>query len=227
MLIDGGPSKIVLQKLAEVMPWYDRSLNIVLETHPDADHIGGLPGVIDRYEVKNFIEPGIESKNAIDDEIRRLRAEKSIPTIRARRGMRINFGDGSCFDVLFPDKDVSGMKDTNDASIVGQFRYGSTTIMMTGDSSQKIEKYLMGFGYSLSSNVLKAGHHGSKTSSGEEYVKMVDPEYAIISAGVKNRYGHPHKEVLDIFEKLGVKVRRTDREGTIVFVSDGVRVYPK
>ncbi|MDO8579691.1 MAG: ComEC/Rec2 family competence protein [bacterium] len=228
MLIDGGPSRIILQKLSEVMPFYDRSIDVVIETHPDADHIGGLPSVLERYRIGLFIEPGINSKNVIDDELHRLRAEKDIPSKLARRGMIINFGDGSHFDILYPDTNVSGFKNTNDASIVGQMKYGSTTIMLTGDSPKKIENYLIGMdGEFLKSDVLKAGHHGSHTSSGEKYVKAVAPQYVVISAGKKNRYGHPHADVLKIFEKLGIQIIRTDREGTIKFVSDGKSISTK
>ena len=228
MLIDGGPSKIVLQKLSEVMPFYDRSIDVVIETHPDADHIGGLPSVLERYRVGLFIEPGIDSKNAIDDELRKIRMEKDIPSKLARRGMTINFGDGAHFDILYPDTDVSGFKNTNDASIVGQMKYGSTTIMFTGDSPKKIENYLVSMdGERLKSDVLKAGHHGSHTSSGEKYVKTVAPKYAIISVGKKNRYGHPHADVLKIFEKLEIQIIRTDKEGTIKFVSDGKSISKK
>ncbi len=228
ILVDGGPSRIILQKLAEVMPFYDRSIDVVIETHPDADHIGGLPSVLERYRVGLFLEPGIDSKNAIDDELRRLRVEKNIPSELARRGMIINFGDGAHFDVLFPDTDVSGFKNTNDASIVGQMKYGSTTIMLTGDSTKKIENYLVSIdGSRLESDILKAGHHGSHTSSGENYVKTVAPQYVVISAGKNNRYGHPHADVLGIFERLGIKIARTDREGTIKFVSDGESITRK
>ncbi len=228
MLVDGGSSKIVLQKLAEVMPFYDRSIDVVVETHPDADHIGGLPAVLERYDVGLFLEPGIDSKNVIDDEIRRIRAEKKIPGMLARRGMVVNFGDGAHFDILFPDTDVSGFKETNDASIVGQMKYGSTTVMLTGDSTKRMENYLVLIDDGrLKSDVLKAGHHGSRTSSGENYIKTVAPQYVVISAGKNNRYGHPHADVLVIFQKFSIQIMRTDREGTIKFVSDGKSVGRK
>jgi competence protein ComEC len=225
MLIDGGPTGSVLRRLSEVMPWYDQTIDVVLESHPDADHIGGLPEVLTRYRVGAFVEPGIESKNAIDDEIGRLREERGIERIIARRGLVIDFEDGAHFSVLFPDTDVSDFKDTNDASIVGQLIYGSTTIMLTGDSPKAVESHLLETdGALLRSDMLKAGHHGSKSASGEEYVKAVSPTYAIISAGKDNRYGHPHKEVLDIFKKLGISVYSTVFSGTLSFKSDGASI---
>ena len=100
--------------------------------------------------------------------------------------------------------------------------------MLTGDSQKKIENYLVSMdGERLKSDVLKAGHHGSHTSSGEKYVKTVAPKYAIISVGKKNRYGHPHADVLKIFEKLEIQIIRTDKEGTIKFVSDGKSISKK
>ncbi len=228
MLIDGGPGTSVLRKLSEVMPWYDRKIDVVIGTHPDADHIGGLPDVLKRYEVGVFLEPGIESKNLIDDEVRRVRSERSVESIIARRGMRINFGDGAYFDVLYPDKDVSGLKDTNDASIVGEMTYGSTSAMFTGDSPKSVESYLVGIdGERLDADILKVGHHGSRTSTGEVYLKFVTPDYAVVSAGRNNRYGHPHKEVTEEFKMIGVPVLSTADLGTIEFLSDGEKFVRK
>lgn len=222
MLVDGGPSNIVLRRLSEVMPWYDKTIDVVVETHPDADHIGGLVSILRRFHVGVFLEPGIKSKNTIDDELAKLRKEKDVDDILARRGMSIDLGGGAYFKILFPDKDVSNFKETNDASIVGQVVYGSTTVMLTGDSPKKIEKYLTTLdGAKLKSDILKAGHHGSKNSSGLPYVKVVAPEIAIFSVGKDNRYGHPSREAQDVFKSLGIPTLRTDEMGTIGFQSDG------
>lgn len=222
MLVDGGPSKIVLERLALVMPWYDRSIDVVVETHPDADHIGGLPHVLERYRVGMFLEPGIESKNVIDDELDRLIKEKKINNVLARAGVSVDLGSGIFFRILYPDRGVSHLKNTNEASIVGQLLYGSTSVMLTGDAPKKVENSLISlYGAELRSDVLKAGHHGSRTSSGEKFVEAVAPRHVIISAGERNRYGHPHSEVLGIFEKIGAQMLRTGKEGTMKFVSDG------
>jgi competence protein ComEC len=204
------------------MPFYDRSIDVVIETHPDADHIGGLVDVLARYHVGVFLEPGIKSQNAIDEKLEQLRKQKGIKGIYVRRGLIIDFRDGVYFKTLFPDRNVGDFKETNDASIVGQVAYGSTSIMLTGDSTQKIEKYLVATnGALLRSDVLKVGHHGSKYSSGVEYVKAIAPKYAVISVGAHNRYGHPSKEVLSVFSMLDIPVLRTDELGTIHFISDG------
>lgn len=227
MLVDGGPGKIVIERLSEIMPWYDKSIDVVLESHPDSDHIGGLPDVLARYHVGLFIESGVTSPNAIDDELIRLRKKYALDHVIARRGMRVNFGDGAHFDILYPDSDVTFLE-TNTASIVGKMVYGKTSFMLTGDSPKSIEDHLVSIDSNrLKSDVLKAGHHGSHTSSGEIYVKTVSPEYAVISADKNNRYGHPHKEVTDLFAKLDIQTLRTDISGTIGFVSDGSRVWKK
>lgn len=228
MLVDGGPSAKVLERLSLVMPWGDRKIDVVMESHPDADHIGGLPEVLRRYEVGMFVEPGVESKNSIDDELHRIIKEKDIPVLLAKRGTNIDLGAGVVFETLFPDGDVSKIRDTNTASIVGQVRYGGTAFMLNGDSPKAIENRLLSLdGARLASDVLKAGHHGSRTSSGEDYLKAVNPEYAVISAGKKNRYGHPHKEVMDALARLGIKTIMTYEEENIEFVSDGESVYLK
>lgn len=221
MLVDGGPSRSIVRSLSDVMPWHDRRIDVVVETHPDADHIGGLPEIFERYRVGVLLEPGVESNNAIDDELSRARDERGIDSVIARRGMRVVFGDGARFDVLFPDTDVSRYE-TNAASIVGILRYGRTAVMLTGDSPKAIEDRLVALdGSALGSDILKAGHHGSRTSSGAAFVRAVSPRYAVVSAGKDNRYGHPHKEIVDMFASLGVEMLATGEEGTIEFISDG------
>ena len=221
ILIDGGPNKKVLQELSKIMPFYDRSIDVVIVTHPDGDHIGGLPEVLKRYNVDLVIESGVESDTAVSKAFENLIEEKNIKKVLARRGMRLVLGNNAYMLVLFPIGDVAGW-DTNDASIVAKLVYGKTSYLFTGDSPQKIENYLVFVEKeNLDVDVLKAGHHGSKTSSSESFVGYASPEYAIISAGKNNRYGHPHKEVLDILGKFGAKILRTDESGTIKIKSDG------
>jgi competence protein ComEC len=222
MLVDAGRSASVLRRLSEVMPWDDRFIDVVIETHPDADHIGGLPPVFDRYGIGVFLEPGIESNNSIDDEVHRMLREKGVLAVLARRGIVIDFGDGATFDILYPHLDVSRLKDPNDASVVGLMRFGGTSAMLTGDAPTSVENLLVALdGPGLKSDVLKAGHHGSRTSSDEAFVRAVNPHWVVISAGKDNTYHHPHEEVTGLFARLGIDVLRTDEEGTIGFESDG------
>ena len=221
VLVDGGANRKVLSELGNILPFADKRIDVVVETHPDKDHIGGLPEVISRYEVGMFLEPGVESENAIDDELKKRVRQKDIPDVLARRGMVLNFGDGVKLIMLFPTQDVTNWE-TNRASIVAKLVYGDKSFLLTGDSPIPIENVLVNLDPKiLDSDVLKAGHHGSKTSTSLEYAQAVSPEYAVISAGKDNSYGHPHQEVLDILEKVGAKIVSTADSGTLKFETNG------
>ncbi len=218
MLIDTGPDKRVLEKVSQVMPWYDRSLDVVVITHPDLDHIGGLPHVLDRYTVDQFIDSGKESDNYVYKEVERILLEKDITRRRARAGTRIDFGDGAYFDVLYPDINVTKVS-TNDASLVGKLSFGSSSIMFMGDASISVENHLVDvYSISLESTLLKAGHHGSKTSTGDLFLDTVMPERIVLSLGKNNRYGHPHKDVISRIESRSIPYDRTDTDGTIKYI---------
>lgn len=222
MLVDGGKGRQVLTALSAVMPPYDRSIDAILATHPDQDHIGGLPLVLERFLVGTVFVSGAKSDTAAYQTLEKRIEQSGAQKIIARRGMRIILSPEVYFDVLFPDVDVSKFKETNEASIVGRLVYGNESFLLTGDSPIKIEQHLVSKdGRSLKSNVLKLGHHGSRTSSSESYLGFVSPEYAVISAGCDNSYGHPHKEVLALLEKLKIPKLSTCESGTIIFETDG------
>ena len=221
VLIDGGPGRQVLRALSSVMPWYDRSLDVVIATHPDADHIGGLPSVLERYQVAAVMDNGQPSNTgtyrawqaAVAAEVK-----DGAQYLRARRGERFNLGAGISLDILYPYDTPTG-KDTNDGSIVARLTYGSQAFILTGDATIKVEQQLLIAKTLLSAQVLKAGHHGSKTSSSPAFIKAVSPIYAIISAGKNNRYGHPHQITLDNLKAAQAQILRTDEEGSIVCLS--------
>lgn len=222
MLIDGGPDKSVVRELSRVMPFYDRTIDVVINTHPDRDHIGGLPEVLRRYRVAQVFDPGVESDSGTYGYYRQLIESKDIEYIAARRGQIIDFGDGTYAEILFPDRDLNGISNDNNASVVARVVYASTSVMLTGDAPKSVEQYLAALGGdALDSDILKAGHHGSRTSSGELFVVAVSPVWAIISAGKDNSYNHPHEEVLQIFASSSVAVLGTYDLGTIIFESDG------
>lgn len=222
MLIDGGPDKKVLRELGKVMSFFDRSIDVVLATHPDSDHVGGLPDVLGRYKVDYFIRTENERETSAYNELKRVVDEKSMKSFIARKGIKINLGSGVVFEVLFPDRDVS-LLESNTSSIVGKLSYGNIDFLLTGDSPKAIENYLVAtVGAGLESDILKAGHHGSKTSTSEEFLKTVTPKLVIVSAGKDNRYGHPHKEVLDILDRFNIPFLNTANEGSIRCDSDGL-----
>ncbi len=221
VLIDGGRTKQVISQIGRILPFGDKNIDVVIATHPDADHIGGLPEVVSRYKVNLLLEAGVESDNEIDNELRKRVGEKNIQRVFARRGQVINFGDGAKLIILFPNQDVSSWE-TNEASIVAKLVYGESSFLFTGDAPIKSENILLSLNYEiLESDVLKAGHHGSRTSTSLTFAEAVHPEYAIISAGKDNTYGHPHKEVLNILEKVGAKIFSTAIAGTIKFTTNG------
>lgn len=210
-----------MAELGKVLPFGNKTIDVMIESHPDRDHIGGLPEVADRYKVGIFLEPGVESDNDIDDVLHARLKAQNIPDILARRGMVVNFGDGARLEILFPNQDVSRWE-TNDASIVAKLTYGNESFLLTGDSTKKAESILLNLNSTiLKSSVLKAGHHGSRTSTSPAYATAVSPEYAVISAGKDNTYGHPHKEVLDILQQVSAIILSTIDMGTIEFETDG------
>jgi competence protein ComEC len=229
MLVDGGPDRSVLRELSKrLWPW-DRHIDVLVETHPDKDHITGLGYVLERYRVGYFLESGIPDKTAtslhVKDDVQK---EKGIQHITIKRGMRLDLGGGAYADVLFPDTDQSQQVVTNDGSVVLHVVYGKTSFMLTGDLPSPYEDHLVMIdGASLHSDVLKAGHHGSRYSTDSIWLSAVAPEYVVISAGKGNSYGHPHKEVLDRVEKQGAELVSTIDSGTITFESDGVSVVRK
>ncbi len=225
MLIDGGPRGSLVKVLKTEMPPGDTSIDVVLLTHPDADHYAGLVDLLNTYSVGTIIESGKTSTAKTYQELEKLIAEKRISKVIARTGTTITLDQDNIvvFKVLFPSGDVSNLP-TNDASIVGRLTYGATSVMFTGDAPVATEKILIAGQKpeDLASTILKVGHHGSRTSSSSAFLKIVQPEYAIISAGKGNRYGHPHQEVVDLLKSLGITVLITKDEGTITFFSDGI-----
>lgn len=222
VLIDGGIDRDVLAQLASVMPFFDRSIDVMIATHPDKDHIGGLPYVLEQYDIDVVLDPGLEADTEGYAFYSDMRAhEKDVVYHEARRGQVIDLGGGAYLRILYPDKDMDGAEDTNSASIVAQLVYGETEVMLTGDAPDETESYLVSIDTHLKSDILKAGHHGSKTSTSQAFLDAVDPDYTIISAGKDNSYGHPHQEVTDRLIAASTTILTTFEEGTIVFESDG------
>jgi len=229
VLIDGGKGSAVLRQLASVMPWYDKTIDVVVGTHPDQDHIGGLVEVLRRYMVPLVVKSstldteGADYKafeKAIDD-------ERDVRVLEAVRGEVIDLGGGARLEILFPDRGLAAVE-TNTGSIVMRLVYGETAFMLTGDSPDEIENYVVALdGAKIKSNVLKAGHHGSKTSSAPAFVGFVDPEYAVFSRGCDNSYGHPAPETIATFLRFQIPMFDTCVEGAITFVSDGRTVTRK
>ncbi|MEW5907782.1 MAG: MBL fold metallo-hydrolase [Patescibacteria group bacterium] len=221
ILLDGGPNKMVLRELSKVMPFYDKSIDVIIESHPDNDHINGLVDVLKRYKVGLTMESGVESDNAAYQQIKDIIKEKNIKNILARQGMRINMGNGAYLDILFPDRDVSSLE-TNYASVIAKLNYGNNCFIFTGDAPKSIEQYLVSiYKENLQCDVLKIGHHGSDTSTSESFLGYINPQYAVISVGEDNKYGHPRQEIIDLLNQFKINILRIDESGTIELKSDG------
>ncbi len=225
MLIDAGPDSSVLRELPKVMAYGDRTIDAVIATHPDADHVGGFVDLVPRYTIKNFIEPGILGTTATFKKLEEEVDAAHIHREKAYRGMWLDLGDGAHLDILFPDFDVTTLAagKTNDGCVVAHLVYKNTSALFTCDAPQAVEDHLIAISTStdLKSDLLKVGHHGSKYSSSNEFLDAVAPEFAAISVGANNRYGHPTGETLDRLASHNIPTDRTDQEGTLIYVSDG------
>ena len=221
MLIDGGPDRKILTALGRVLPSYDRRIDVVVATHPDADHIGGLIAVLENYDVRYFLTTGATTSTEISRTLERLVTARQIERIVVRTGFVLHFDEQVLYTVLFPNTDVNGWE-TNKGSIVARVSHGQNDFLFTGDSPQEIELQLVREMPSvLDSEVYKVGHHGSRTSSAESFVRLVSPDYSVISAGLDNRYGHPHPTVLETLSTWGGAVLTTFASGSIQLMSDG------
>jgi len=220
MMIDGGPGKAVVRELGRAMPFYDRTIDVLLVTNPDKDHLAGFIDVLDAFKVETVIEPGTVPDTAVYREFKRLVENEKSQTITARKGERIVLDAETFFEIYFPDRDASGL-DTNTGSIVGKLVHKNSCILFPGDAPDEIEKFLVERGDDLSCEVLKVGHHGSRTSTSELFLEAVAPRLAIISAGANNSYGHPHAEVTLRLEKHQVEILGTYELGRITLVSNG------
>jgi len=219
ILIDGGPTPVVLEKLGERMPFWDKTIDLIILTHPDHDHISGLLEVLERYKVDNILWTGILSEGGEYEQWLDLISKEGAEIIIAESGQRITAGKAK-IDILFPFENLEGenVSDANNTSIVSKLIFGKTSFLFMGDAYKSTERLLN----NIDSDVLKVSHHGSKTSSDKNFISLVSPNIAVISCGQDNSYGHPHQETLDSL--LGIEVLRTDLIGDIKIISDGEKI---
>ena len=224
MLIDGGAGNNILPNLIKIMPPFDRSIDVVVVTNPDLDHIGGLVSILKNYEVGFILEPGTNPKTIIYENLQKEIIDNNVNKKIVRRGDRIVLDqkENIYLDILFPDQDVSSWEN-NDGSMVGKLVYDNISFMLMGDATKYTENLIIWNEKEevLQADVLKLGHHGSHTSSSLLWLEKVKPRIAIISAGKNNRYGHPHQDVLENLKSLSIPYLTTYEEGNIIFETDG------
>lgn len=228
IIIDGGPDSSVLSKLSDLMGFFDRKIDVVILSHPDLDHVQGLIEVLDKYKAEYIVQSGIEKDS--DEFIawqKVLEKQKNLGAkiINVKAGYLIELGDIE-INVIFPLEDLLGQKMgeiSNENSVVINMTYGQESFLFTGDIGINIEKKIIESGQDIDCEVLKVGHHGSKYSTSEDFLQAATPQVAIIEVG-KNSYGHPTQEILQRLEKFGIQIFRTDIDGDIKIMSDGINL---
>jgi len=223
ILIDGGPNSMILEKLAKEMPFWDKTIDLIILTHPEADHMTGLLSVLESYNVKRILWTGVVRNTSQYEKWKEMIEKENAEIIIAHSSQEIKIGKVS-LDILYPFESLQGeeIKDSNDTSIVSRLSFGNNSFLFTGDITKVSENKIMSkedgnFG----SDVLKVGHHGSKTSTSKEFLENILPDIAVISCDKDNYYGHPHEIVLKNLEEFGIKILRTDQDGDIKIISSG------
>ena len=228
MLIDAGEhgnEKTVTEYIKE---YGDGTLEYVVATHPHSDHIGSMDDVINAFKVKNVLTPRLSKENtpthAFYKDFLTAVKKSGAKTIAPKPGYTFPFGKGGTCTVLSP---AAQSDDLNNMSVVLRLDWDDTSFLFTGDAASAAEKQMLAGRYAdlLDADVIKLGHHGSRTSSTAKFLKAVTPEYCVISCGKDNDYGHPHKETMEKLSKLDTTVLRTDTMGSIRMYSDGTTIY--
>ena len=231
ILVDGGPNTSdVVQALGKKMPFWDRTIDLLVLTHPHADHLTGLLEVLHRYHVRQVLYPELDCDSPLCDEWYNLIETKGIKATIARAGQIISLGtDSTLIEVLNPPASFPPgiTPDIDDNGVVLRITAGNVSFLLTADISAQAESEMFKRRVALNSTVLKAGHHGSNTSTSREFLSVVDPRVVVISVGADNRFGHPDEEVLARLAGMVEEdnIYRTDRHGTIEFITDGEELW--
>jgi competence protein ComEC len=227
VLIDGGPSDTaLLSQLGRRMPFWDRSIDLVVLTHPESDHVTGLIAVLERYRVGMIVFREMALDSATYERWLEVVAEEGAAVYQGEAGLRLALDEADAqrpMEMVVLHPGAGAWEDANNNSVVTRLTYGQVSVLLTGDIEAEVEGKLVRDGAPLASTVLKVAHHGSCSSTTQEFLDAVNPIVVVISVGADNRFGHPCDEVL---ERLGdVPVYRTDKQGAVEIVSDGAQVW--
>lgn len=219
ILIDGGPDQKVLTELADVLPFFNKTFDYIILTHPDKDHIAGLISVLKRFSVKKVLFTGAYKKDYYSETFSKIISGKNIPVIIADEKSDIALEDEMLIDVLFPFVQKIGMEpDTNDSSIVLKIIFGNISVVFMGDAEALTEEKLLANGVNIRADAIKIGHHGSKNGTTKSFLAAVNPTFSFISVGINNGYHHPHPELLKRLQEKNQEIYRTDKDGRIEIV---------
>ncbi|OGI83782.1 hypothetical protein A2903_01095 [Candidatus Nomurabacteria bacterium RIFCSPLOWO2_01_FULL_33_17] len=219
MLIDSGRDRTITYELGNIIPAGKKNIDTIEISNPDLDHIGGIPFVMEKYSISQILSPGT-NHDSLDSykEIEKIAKDKKIPIIRAKQGtiFVLDSINNVTYKILWPENNVRNWE-ANASSMIGLLEYNGHKVLLTGDAPKEVEDQIVSKYKNELQNIdiLKVGHHGSKTSTGGALAMLARPKYALISAGLKNYYGHPHKETLDILNSVNSKILLTATHGQI------------
>lgn len=223
ILIDAGPRSDSDKLIEQLERKSIDDFEIVIATHPHEDHIGGMKAVFDKYDVESFYMPNVTHTTKTFETLIKAIKNEGIQITTIKEGTKFDLGEGAKIDVYSPI--YESYEEFNDYSPIMKLTFGEIDLVFTGDAEAHAEQDVIAkYPQNLQAEVLKFGHHGSSTSSTEEFLEAVSPDFGIISCGVDNKYGHPHRETLSKIKKYDIKTYRTDEQGEIKLVSDGKTV---
>lgn len=217
ILIDGGPDLSTLKHLGTHMPFFDRSIDLLVLTHSHQDHLASFPEILRRYTVGGLLTAATEDDLPRYQEIFSMTRRFQVPIMKPSVGEKIEFDDGFSLTVVWPPDTIFGthVDHEHDATVAVRVDYKDHSALLTGDLEMEYEKEIMEMGTDIDVDILKVGHHGSNTSTSTGFLLATSPELAVISVGKDNSYGHPTSKTLSRLQHFGVPVKRTDRDGTV------------
>lgn len=219
VLIDGGRDLSTLEYLGTTLPFFNTTIDLLVLTHPDNDHLSSLPQLLRRYAVSGVLLTGVQHDLGKYKDLLNQISEKDIPVLLPDPKKDLDLGGGVLLDIVWPSQNLFG-KEThnNNSSVVLRVLFETGAILLTGDIEKEAESAILASGADIRADILKVPHHGSKTSSSDEFISAVDPRIAIVSAGAKNPYGHPNPGIMERYAQHGIIIRETSKEGIIEII---------